>query len=139
MKASGKDIMNSMTRSVLTLGSYDDTLNDTSLSNVLRQCLMLISEFPMLAVYGYRAYSHYERNKSLYIHRPDMSLSTAENILRMLRPDKKFTKLEALVLDIALVLTWSMAVEITPPLPHCVVTSSGFRPHTPLWQLHFVL
>ena len=55
--------MNSMTRSVLTLGSYDDTLNDTSLSNVLRQCLMLISEFPMLAVYGYRAYSHYERNK----------------------------------------------------------------------------
>ena len=85
MKASGKDIMNSMTRSVLTLGSYDDTLNDTSLSNVLRQCLMLISEFPMLAVYGYRAYSHYERNKSLYIHRPDMSLSTAENILRMLR------------------------------------------------------
>ena len=104
MKASGKDIMNSMTRSVLTLGSYDDTLNDTSLSNVLRQCLMLISEFPMLAVYGYRAYSHYERNKSLYIHRPDMSLSTAENILRMLRPDKKFTKLEALVLDIALVL-----------------------------------
>ena len=93
MKASGKDIMNSMTRSVLTLGSYDDTLNDTSLSNVLRQCLMLISEFPMLAVYGYRAYSHYERNKSLYIHRPDMSLSTAENILRMLRPDKKFTKI----------------------------------------------
>ena len=65
---------------------------------------MLISEFPMLAVYGYRAYSHYERNKSLYINRPDMSLSTAENILRMLRPDKKFTKLEALVLDIALVL-----------------------------------
>ena len=125
MKASGKDIMNSMTRSVLTLGSYDDTLNDTSLSNVLRQCLMLISEFPMLAVYGYRAYSHYERNKSLYIHRPDMSLSTAENILRMLRPDKKFTKLEALVLDIALVLHMEHGGGNNSTFTTHVVTSSG--------------
>ena len=125
MKASGKDIMNSMTRSVLTLGSYDDTLNDTSLSNVLRQCLMLISEFPMLAVYGYRAYSHYERNKSLYIHRPDMSLSTAENILRMLRPDKKFTKLEALVLDIALVLHMEHGGGNNSTFTTRVVTSSG--------------
>ena len=125
MKASGKDIMNSMTRSVLTLGCYDDTLNDTSLSNVLRQCLMLISEFPMLAVYGYRAYSHYERNKSLYIHRPDMSLSTAENILRMLRPDKKFTKLEALVLDIALVLHMEHGGGNNSTFTTRVVTSSG--------------
>ena len=125
MKASGKDIMNSMTRSVLTLGSYDDTLNDTSLSNVLRQCLMLISEFPMLAVYGYRAYSHYERNKSLYIHRPDMSLSTAENIIRMLRPDKKFTKLEALVLDIALVLHMEHGGGNNSTFTTRVVTSSG--------------
>lgn len=125
MKASGKDIMNSMTRSVLTLGSYDDTLNDTSLSNVLRQCLMLISEFPMLAVYGYRAYSHYERNKSLYIHRPDMSLSTAENILRMLRPDKKFTKLEALVLDITLVLHMEHGGGNNSTFTTRVVTSSG--------------
>lgn len=125
MKASGKDIMNSMTRSVLTLGCYDDSLSDTSLANVLRQCLMLISEFPMLAVYGYRAYSHYDRNGSLYIHRPDSSLSTAENILRMLRPDKKFTKLEALVLDIALVLHMEHGGGNNSTFTTRVVTSSG--------------
>ena len=82
-------------------------------------------EFPMLSVYGYRAYSHYERNKSLYIHRPDMSLSTAENILRMLRPDKKFTKLEALVLDIALVLHMEHGGGNNSTFTTRVVTSSG--------------
>ena len=89
MKASGKDIMNSMTRSVLTLGSYDDTLNDTSLSNVLRQCLMLISEFPMLAVYGYRAYSHYERNKVRHAlcSRPKIFVSTRNSAVPRHCPD----------------------------------------------------
>lgn len=104
MKAPTKDIMNSMTKSVLSLASYDDNMADNSISNVLRQCLQLISVLPMMAVYGYQAYNHYECGDSLYIHRPDENLSTAENILLMLRPDKKYTELEARVLDIALVL-----------------------------------
>ncbi|MEE1243186.1 citrate/2-methylcitrate synthase [Frisingicoccus sp.] len=104
MKAPTKDIMNSMTKSVLSLASYDDNMSDNSISNVLRQCLQLISVLPMMAVYGYHAYNHYECGDSLYIHRPDEKLSTAENILLMLRPDKKYTELEARVLDIALVL-----------------------------------
>ena len=72
--------------------------------NVLRQCLTLIAVFPMLSVYGYQAYNHYIMGKSLYIHNPSKKLSTAENILRMLRPDKKYTQMEAVVLDLALVL-----------------------------------
>ena len=105
MKAPSHDIMNSMTKSVLTLASYDDyEVSDLSISNVLRQCMALISEFPMLAVYGYCAYNHYEKDDSMYIHRPDPKLSTAENFLRMLRPDKQYTELEAQVLDAALVL-----------------------------------
>ena len=105
MKAPSHDIMNSMTKSVLTLASYDDwDVADLSIPNVLRQCLALISEFPMLAAYGYCAYNHYEKDESMYIHRPDTKLSTAENMLRMLRPDKQYTQLEAQVLDAALVL-----------------------------------
>lgn len=104
MKAPSKDIMNSLTKSVLTLASYDDKIDDLSIGNVLRQCLMLISIFPMLSVYGYHAYNHYECYESFYIHRPDENLSAAENVLRMLRPDKQYSELEARVLDIALVL-----------------------------------
>lgn len=104
MKAPSKDTMNSMTKSVLTLASYDENMGDQSISNVLRQCLQLIAILPMLAVYGYHAFNHYECGDSFYIHRPDESLSTAENILLMLRPDKAYTDLEAKVLDIALVL-----------------------------------
>ena len=104
MKAPSHDIMNSLTKSVLTLASYDDNVSDLSLDNVLRQSLMLISVFPMLSVYGYHAYNHYECDDSLYIHRPDPTLSTAENLLRMLRPDKSYTPTEAKVLDAALVL-----------------------------------
>lgn len=104
MKAPSKDIMNSMTKSVLTLASYDENMGDPSISNVLRQCLQLIAVLPMLAVYGYHAFNHYECGDSFYIHRPDENLSTAENILLMLRPDKAYTDLEAKVLDIALVL-----------------------------------
>ena len=104
MKAPSKDIMNSITKSVLTLASYDDNMADPSISNVLRQCLQLIAIFPMLSVYGYHAYNHYACGDSFYIHRPDENLSTAENILLMLRPDKGYTELEARGLDIALVL-----------------------------------
>ncbi len=104
MKAPSKDIMNSITKSVLTLASYDDNMADPSISNVLRQCLQLIAILPMLSVYGYHAYNHYECGESFYIHRPDENLSTAENILLLLRPDKTYTELEAKVLDIALVL-----------------------------------
>ena len=104
MKAASKDIMNSITRSILFLASYDKKPLDNSLENVLRQCIYLISVFPMLTVYSYHAYNHYINDESMYIHRPDSSLSTSENILRMLRPDKSYTYLEATVLDLALVL-----------------------------------
>ncbi|HAG69971.1 MAG TPA: citrate synthase, partial [Lachnospiraceae bacterium] len=93
-----------LSRSILTLYSYDDKADDTSMPNVLRQCLQLISLFPMLSVYGYQAYRHYHDNKSLYIHAPKPELSTAENLLRILRSNKKYTELEARILDVALVL-----------------------------------
>ena len=104
MKAPSKDMMNTLARSVLTLYSYDDFADDTSLPNVLRQCLQLISLFPMLSIYGYQAYSHYHDGNSLYIHQPQEHLSMAENILHILRPDSKYTELEAKILDIALIL-----------------------------------
>ncbi len=104
MKASSKDIMNTLTRSILTLASYDKETDNLEIENVMRQCLMLISVLPMLAVYGYHAYNHYELGDSMYIHRPDPDLSTAENILMMLRDDQKYTELEAKVLDMALML-----------------------------------
>ena len=104
LKAPSKDMMNTLARSVLTLYSYDDRADDTSIPNVLRQCLQLISLFPLLSIYGYQAYSHYHDGNSLFIHQPVAELSTAENILHILRPDSKFTPLEAKILDIALVL-----------------------------------
>ncbi|MBD5396217.1 MAG: citrate/2-methylcitrate synthase [Lachnospiraceae bacterium] len=104
MKAPSIDMMNTLSRSVLTLYSYDDRADDVSLPNVLRQCLQLISLFPLLSIYGYQAYCHYHDGKSLYIHQPDPSLSAAENILHILRPDSSYTPLEAKLLDIALVL-----------------------------------
>ena len=99
LKAPSKDIMNTLTKSILTLASYDDKASDISMENVLRQCLGLIAVFPMLAVYGYHAYNHYSNDESMYIHRPQKKLSTAENLLMMLRPDKQYTELEARVLD----------------------------------------
>ena len=104
MKAPSSDMMNTLARSVLTLYSYDDRADDVSLPNVLRQCLQLISLFPLLSIYGYQAYCHYHDGKSLFIHQPDASLSAAENILHILRPDSSYTPLEAKLLDIALVL-----------------------------------
>ena len=125
MKAPSKDIMNSLTKSVLTLAAYDSNASDISLDNVLRQCLSLISLFPMLSVYAYHAYNHYLCNDSLYIHRPDPKLSTAENILRMLRPDKSYTPLEALVLDTALILHMEHGGGNNSSFTTHVVTSSG--------------
>ena len=104
MKAPSRDMMNTLSRSILTLYSYDDHADDTSMPTVLRQCLQLISLFPLLSVYGYQAYRHYHDGKSLYIHAPKPELSTAENILRILRSNKKWTPLEARILDVALVL-----------------------------------
>lgn len=104
MKAPSKDMMNTLARSVLTMYSYDDRADDTSLPNVLRQCLQLISVFPLLTIYGYQAYNHYHDGNSLYIHQPKPELSMAENILHILRPDSRYTQLEARILDVALVL-----------------------------------
>ena len=104
MKAPSRDMMNTLARSVLTLYSYDDRADDTSLPNVLRQCLQLIALFPEFAIYGYQTYGHYHDNKPLFINQPDLNLSTSENILHLLRPDGKFTELEAKLLDIALIL-----------------------------------
>lgn len=125
MKAPSKDMMNSLSKSILTLASYDDQVSDLSISNVLRQCLMLISEFPMLAVYGYHSYNHYENDGSMYIHRPDPNLSTAENLLRMLRPDMKYSELEARVLDLALVLHMEHGGGNNSTFTTHVVSSSG--------------
>lgn len=125
MKAPSKDIMNSLTKSVLTLASYDKKADDTSLENVLRQSIMLISVLPMLAVYGYHAFNHYQCGDSFYIHRPDESLSFAENILSMLRPDQKYTELEARVLDEAIVLHMEHGGGNNSTFTTHVVTSSG--------------
>lgn len=104
MKAPSQDMMNTLARSVLTLYSYDDRADDISIPNVLRQCLELISLFPLLSVYGYQAYKHYHDGASLFIHTPIPELSTAETILHILRPDSKYTPLEAKLLDTALIL-----------------------------------
>ena len=125
MKAPSEDIMNSMTRSILTLASYDPQAKDTSVSNSLRQCIQLISEFPLLAVYGYNAYNHYEKNESMFIHHPDPELSTAENLLMMMRPDKKYSKVEAKVLDTALILHMEHGGGNNSTFTTRVVTSSG--------------
>ena len=125
MKAPSKDIMNSMTRSILTLASYDDQVADGSVENSLRQCIQLIANFPLLAVYGYHAYNHYENGDSMYIHRPDPTLSTAENFLKMLRPDQKYTELEAKVLDVALMLHMEHGGGNNSTFTTRVVTSAG--------------
>ena len=125
MKAPTDDIMNTMTRSILTLASYDWDLKNTSLENNIRQCLQLISQFPTLAVYAYNAYNHYQNLESMYIHYPDPDLSPAENILTMLRPDKKYTKTEAKVLDTALILHMEHGGGNNSTFTTRVVTSSG--------------
>ena len=124
MKAPSRDMMNSLSRSILNLYSYDAKADDTSIPNVLRQCLNLISQFPMLMVYGYHAYN-YRRGDDLFIYAPDPELSTAENILMMLREDRKYSKLEAKILDMALVLHMDHGGGNNSTFTTHVVTSSG--------------
>ncbi len=125
MKAPNKDIMNSLAKSVLTLASYDTNSNDISIPNVLRQCIQLISNFSMLSVYAYQVYRHQELNRGLHINRPDPALSTSENLLRMLRANKKFTPLEAKLLDLSLVLHAEHGGGNNSTFTTHVVTSSG--------------
>ncbi|MDF2944468.1 MAG: hypothetical protein K0S01_3326 [Herbinix sp.] len=125
MKAPSKDMMNTLARSVLTLFSYDEKADDISIENVLRQSLLLIAVFPLLSVYGYQAYGHYYYGKSLVIHSPQVGLSTAENILYMLRPNMKYTELEAKILDVALVLHAEHGGGNNSTFTTHVVTSSG--------------
>lgn len=126
MKAPSTDMMNSLARSVLTLYSYDNNPNDTSIPNVLRQCLQLIATFPLMSVYGYHSYNYYLCNhQSFFIHEPDPSLSTAENILHMLRLDSKYTELEAKILDLALVLHAEHGGGNNSTFTTHVVSSSG--------------
>ena len=125
MKAPTADIMNTMTKSILTLGSYDKEKDNLEISNVLRQSMQLISTFPMIAVYAYHAYNHYVKGGSLYIHRPEENLSIAENFLRLLRPDMKYTELEARVLDIALLLHMEHGGGNNSTFTTRVITSSG--------------
>lgn len=101
MKAPTQDVMNTLARSVLTLYAYDPHPDDTSVPNVLRQCLELIAVFPMISVYGYQAYQYYQFGNNFFIHGPIPEYGVAENILHMLREDSKFTPLEARILDLA--------------------------------------
>lgn len=125
MKAPSQDMMNTLARSILTLYSYDDRADDITLPNVLRQCLQLISLVPILSVYGYQAYAHYHDGNSLVIHNPDPHLSTAEHILYLLRPDSHYTKLEASILDLALILHMEHGGGNNSTFTTHVVTSSG--------------
>ena len=125
MKAPSQNMMNTLARSVLTLYSYDDRADDVSIPNVLRQCLQLIALFPELSVYGYQAYRHYHDGQSLFIHSPNPELSTAENILHLLRPDGKYTELEARILDICLVIHADHGGGNNSTFTTHVVSSSG--------------
>ncbi len=124
MKAPSRDMMNSLSRSILSLYTYDPYADDTSLPNVMRQCINLIAQFPMLMVYGYHAYN-YHHGQDLYIYAPKPELSTAENILMMLREDRSFSQLEAKVLDMAMVLHMDHGGGNNSTFTTHVVTSSG--------------
>lgn len=125
LKAPSNDMMNTLARSVLTLHAYDNNANDTSVPNVLRQSLLLIAVFPMLAVYGYQAYRHYFCGDDLFIHTPKPKRSAAENILQMLRKNGKYTELEARILDLALVLHAEHGGGNNSTFTTHVVSSSG--------------
>ncbi len=125
LKAPSKDMMNTLARCILTMASYDDHPDDISLPNVIRQCIDLIAIFPLVSVYAYQAYNHYKNGNSLYIHAPHPELSTAENILSLLRPDEKYTALEAHILDLCLVLHAEHGGGNNSTFTTHVVTSSG--------------
>ncbi len=125
MKAPNADLMNSLARSVLTIYSYDKNANDVSIPNVLRQSIGLIATLPMLTAYAYQAYSHYIKGRGLFIHNPVEKLSSAENLLRMIRDDEKYTETEARVLDLSLVLHAEHGGGNNSTFTTHVVTSSG--------------
>lgn len=125
LKAPGRDMMNILSRSVLAMYAYDDDPDDISIPNILRQCLQLISMFPLLSAYSYQSYQHYHLGKSLFIHMPDPSLSTAQNFLRLIREDGSFTELESKILDIALVLHAEHGGGNNSTFTTHVVSSSG--------------
>lgn len=125
LKAPGKDMMNILSRSVLALYAYDENPDDISTENILRQCLQLIAEFPLLAVYGYQSFQHYHNGQSLFIHYPKKELNTAENLLYILREDGQYTPLEAALLDLALVLHAEHGGGNNSTFTTHVVTSSG--------------
>lgn len=125
MKAPSANIMNALEKSIVTLYSYDENPEDISVENVLRQSLQLISKVPVISVFAYQSYMHFKKNDVLIIRNPDPDCSTAENILRMLRPDGKYTELEAKVLDVALVLHAEHGGGNNSTFTTHVVTSSG--------------
>ncbi|MBQ8301349.1 MAG: citrate/2-methylcitrate synthase [Clostridia bacterium] len=125
MQAPSKDMMNALSRGVLTLYAYDDRADDISVPNVLRQSLQLIAQFPLLAVYGYQAFKYYHENDSFVVHAPRKDLSTAENILHMLRNDSQYTALEAKILDLALILHAEHGGGNNSTFTTHVVTSTG--------------
>lgn len=125
MRAPTENIMNMLQKSILTLYSYDDSPEDISVPNVLRQSLQLIGKMPLISVYAYQSYRHFKLDDSLIIINPDKDCSTAENILRMLRPDSRYTELEARVLDVALVLHAEHGGGNNSTFTNHVVTSSG--------------
>lgn len=125
LKAPGKDMMNILSRSVLALYAYDENPDDISTANILRQCLQLIAQFPLLSVYGYQSFQHYHNNNSLFIHHPRRELNTAENLLYILREDGKYTPLEAKLLDLALVLHAEHGGGNNSTFTTHVVSSSG--------------
>ncbi|MBQ6816546.1 MAG: citrate/2-methylcitrate synthase [Clostridia bacterium] len=125
LKAPGKDMMNIISRCVLALYSYDENPDDISVDNVMRQCLQLISVFPLLSVYSYNSYLHYHKQKSLFVHLPKPEYSTAQNILHLLREDGKFSDIEAKILDLALVLHAEHGGGNNSTFTTHVVTSSG--------------
>ncbi len=130
LKAPSADMMNTLARCVLTMASYDERPDDISLPNVIRQCIDMIAIFPLIAVYGYQAYNYYLNGKSLYIHTPRPELSTAENILSLLRPDGQYTPLEARILDLCLVLHAEHGGGNNSTFPTHVVTSPGTDPYS---------
>lgn len=125
LKAPSSNMMNTMAKSVLSMYAFDPNPDSVAVDNVLRQSLQLISVFPLMAVYGYQAYNHYYNGASLFIHSPQPELSTAELILHLLRPDNKYTDLEAKILDVALVLHAEHGGGNNSSFTTHVVTSSG--------------
>lgn len=125
LKAPSKNIMNKLARSVLAAYSYDDNPDDTSVGNILRQSIELIARLPVMAAYGYQAKSHYHDGKSLYLHSPQINLSTAENLLYMIRPDNKYTREEAEVLDVMLMIHAEHGGGNNSAFSTRVVSSSG--------------